>query len=146
MTKCSVLLKLLHYKSALHENDDTIKWLNHSARSLKLTFQHITDLHLDHNLPSVSHSAACHWFSDGGPCFLQDKLSCCSASNEMRSDGWWQTHQGNRCVTDFDTTISTNSLRSDSLCGWVRVNGYVQDHYSKWFDVPSLRNIFCPLS
>lgn len=54
MTKSAVLLKLLHYKSALHENDGTIKWLNHSARSLKLTFQHITDLHLDHNLPSVT--------------------------------------------------------------------------------------------
>lgn len=77
---------------------------NHSARSLKLPFQHITDLHLDHSAP-VSHSATHHWFSDGGPCGLRDELSCCSASNEMGSDEWWHTHRGNRCVTGFDTAI-----------------------------------------
>lgn len=91
---------------------------NNSHRDIKMTFQHIADLHLDHNLAG-SRFATRHRFSDGGFCCLRDGLSFCSASNVMGSDEWWQTRRGNRCVTGFDKEMSTNSLWSESV--WVSV-------------------------
>ena len=63
--------------------------------------------------PPVSHSAALHWFSDGEPCGPRDELSCCSPSNEMGSDEWWQTRRGSRCVTASGNTVASEQSACD---------------------------------